>query len=90
MVDDSRNNQIVYQSNQSGFGLGAMMGLDDTPSNNILGNKIGEDFDDIGQNELDALDNYDEQKSIPIRMFIVMDEDDRNSKNINVNSLFAR
>tara|TARA_B110000285_G_C14680388_1_gene404403 strand:+ start:428 stop:598 length:171 start_codon:yes stop_codon:yes gene_type:complete len=51
---------------------------------------MGEDFDDIGQNELDALDNYEEQKSIPIRMFIVMDEDDRNSKNINVNSLFAR
>ena len=67
-----------------------MMGLDDTPSNNILGNNIGENFDDTGQNEIDRLDNYDEEAIIPIRMFIVMDEDDRNSKNINVNSLFAR
>jgi hypothetical protein len=43
LVDDSRNNQIVYQSNQGGFGLGAMMGLDETSNINIF----GDDIDDI-------------------------------------------
>ena len=32
----------------------------------------------------------DEEQFIPIRMFIDMDEDDENSKNININNLFRR
>ena len=66
------------------------MGLDDQPGN-------GFDFDDgndIGQMELEMMNegvNIDgEEKTIPIRMFIDMDEDDSNELKIDCNLLFER
>jgi hypothetical protein len=63
------------------------MGLDDQPAGN------GFDFDDgngdIGQMELEMLNevgNIDgEEKTIPIQMFIDMDEDDPNENKIDCN-----
>jgi hypothetical protein len=64
------------------------MGLDDQPGN-------GFDFEndnDIGQMELEMLNevgNIDgEEKTISIRMFIGMDEDDLNENKIDCNLLF--
>ena len=59
------------------------MGLDDN-----LDDPFAEG--DIGQMELDMLnENIDnEENAIPIRMFLDLDEDNKNAYNLNVNELF--
>ena len=61
-----------------------MMGLDENEADPFEG--------DIGQMELDLLnENVDgEEKQIDIRMFIDLDEDNENKYNINVNEVFER
>lgn len=60
-----------------GGGLGELMGLEGDMENN-----------DIEQMEMDMMN--DGGQKIQIKMFIDMDEDDKNEKNININELFKR